>query len=71
MKKKYDFSKARRGVAVSRKGKTRITIHLDDAILEACRAQSEKTGKGCQTLINEALRKGVAQPERQLTAAAV
>lgn len=56
MKKEYDFSTARRGVAVPQKGKTRITIYLDDAVIEDFRALSAKTGKGYQTLINDALR---------------
>jgi hypothetical protein len=30
----YDFSRGKRGPAISTKGKTRITIYLDDAILE-------------------------------------
>lgn len=71
MKKEYDFSKARRGVAVPQNGKTRITIYLDDAVLEAYRAQSEKTGKGYQTLINDALRNGVDQSGQPLTTALV
>ena len=37
-------------------GKTRITIYMDDAIVSRFKAQSEKTGKGYQTLINEALK---------------
>ena len=56
MKKEYDFSKAKRGAVVPTHGKTRITIYLDDAILEQFRRESAKTGKGYQTLINEALR---------------
>ncbi len=55
MKKLYDFSKGKRGAVISITGKTRITIYLDDAILKRFKAESEKTGKGCQTLINEAL----------------
>ena len=71
MKKEYDFSKARRGAAVPQKGKTRITIYLDDEVLAAYRALSEKTGKGYQTLINDALRIGVDESERPLTTALV
>jgi uncharacterized protein (DUF4415 family) len=56
MKKVYDFSKGKRGVVVSTVGKTRITIYMDDAVLSRLRAQSEKSGKGYQTLINEALK---------------
>lgn len=39
------------------KGKTRITIMLDDAVLEAYKAQAG--GRGYQTLINETLRSGL------------
>jgi hypothetical protein len=35
MKKEYDFSKAKRGAAVSATGKTRITAYLDDAVFFA------------------------------------
>ena len=38
-------------------GKTRITIMLDDAILQAYKARAG--GRGYQTLINETLRRGV------------
>lgn len=55
MRKEYDFSKGRRGAVVRNKGKTRITIFLDDAVLKRFKALSESTGKGYQTLINEAL----------------
>ena len=55
MKKVYDFSKGKRGAVIPTTGKTRITIYMDDAILKRFKAQSEKTGKGYQTLINEAL----------------
>jgi predicted DNA binding CopG/RHH family protein len=38
------------------KGKTRITIMLDNLVLEAFREQAEKAGVGYQTLINTTLR---------------
>ena len=56
MKKEYDFSKAKRGPVVPQKGKTRITIYIDDGILKEFRKRSNKTGKGYQTMINDALR---------------
>ena len=56
MKKEYDFSKAKRGPVVPQKGKKRITIYIDDEILDEFRNRSDKTGKGYQTMINEALR---------------
>lgn len=71
MKKEYDFSTGRRGAVVAQKEKTRITIYLDDAIIERFRALSQKTGKGYQTLINEALQDQPEGDEAPLTAGAV
>ena len=56
MKKVYNFSKGKRGAVVPTTGKTRIAIYVDDAVIKRFKAQSEKTGKGYQTLINEALK---------------
>jgi uncharacterized protein (DUF4415 family) len=56
MKKEYDFSKGKRGPIISNKGKTRITIYLDDNVINAYRRISDEVGRGYQTLINEALR---------------
>lgn len=56
MKKVYDFSKGKRGAVIPTTGKTRITIYLDDGILNRFKAESQRTGKGYQTLINEALK---------------
>ena len=67
MKKGYDFSKGKRGAVIPQTGKTRITIYLDDAIVERFKSQSEKTGKGYQTLINEALNSYLGLTERALT----
>ena len=67
MKKEYDFSKARRGAVVPNTGKTRITIFVDDDTLLIFRKMSEKTGKGYQTLINEALRTHLAEADQPVT----
>lgn len=58
MKKEYDFSKGKRGpVFESPQGKTRITIRLDNDILDWFRSQAQTAGGGnYQTLINIALR---------------
>jgi uncharacterized protein (DUF4415 family) len=56
MRKEYDFSRARRGPVVPLAGKTRITIYLDDHVLEAFRDRADAAGRGYQTMINEALR---------------
>lgn len=47
----YDFSKGKRGAVNHPPGKTRITIYLDDGILKRFKAESERNGKGYQTLI--------------------
>ena len=67
MKKVYDFSKGKRGAVIPTTGKTRITIYMDDAILQRFKAQSEKTGKGYQTLINEALNSYLGLTEQPVT----
>jgi len=71
MKKMYEFSKGKRGAVVPATGKTRITIYLDDQIVKQFKAQSEKTGKGYQTLINDALQCYLTGQDRPLTAEAI
>jgi len=58
MKKEYDFSKGKRGAMVPvPPGKTRITIRLDDDVIDWFRQQVHAAGGGSyQTLINNALR---------------
>ena len=58
MKKQYDFSKARRGpVIATPRGKTRITIRIDDEVLEWFRKRVHAAGGGSyQTMVNRALR---------------
>jgi len=64
MRKEYDFSKAKRAKDVPHlarlqaeaKGKTRITIMLDNFVIEAFRELAEAEGIGYQTLINRTLR---------------
>ncbi|OFZ90456.1 MAG: CopG family transcriptional regulator [Betaproteobacteria bacterium RBG_16_64_18] len=67
MKKVYDFSKAKRGAVIPTTGKTRITIYMDDTIVSRFKAQSKKTGKGYQTLINEALKAYLGLAEQPVT----
>jgi len=71
MKKEYDFSKGKRGAVLPQIGKTRITIYLDDVVIERFKGLSERTGKGYQTLINEALRSHLEVAQPPLTAADV
>jgi uncharacterized protein (DUF4415 family) len=71
MSKAVDFSRGRKGAVLSTRGKTRITIYLDDQIIERFKALSEQTGKGYQTLINEALAAHGPESSNALTAAQV
>ncbi len=61
MRKEYDFSKGRRGAVVASPGKTRITIMLDDDVIEHFRERAEAQGTGYQTMINSALRLAMAE----------
>jgi len=66
MKKEYNFEKAKRGQVVPTKGKTRITMYIDNDILDDFRVRSENAGYGYQTMINEALREYLAKSGKPL-----
>jgi uncharacterized protein (DUF4415 family) len=68
MKKEYDFSKGRRGpILTPRPGKTRVTIRLDDDILDwFCQQVDDAGGGNYQTLINDALRSFMHQKRESL-----
>jgi hypothetical protein len=68
MRDGYDFSKARRGAVLPSPGKTRITIMLDDDVLEHFRAKAEADGVGYQTLINALLREATMRPAKRKSA---
>jgi uncharacterized protein (DUF4415 family) len=61
MHEEYDFSQGKRGAVVpTPPGKTRITIRLDDDILDWFRQEVHRAGGGnYQTLINTVLREYV------------
>lgn len=65
MKQSYDFSQGKRGRVVApepeQRGKTRITIRLDEDIVDHFLKEAEASGgdAGYQTLINQALRQFV------------
>ena len=56
MKAEYDLSAGKRGAVIPANGKTRITIWLDDDIIEAFRNRADAEGIGYQTLVNQTLR---------------
>ena len=68
MKREYNFSKGKRGADVpAAKGKTRITIRIDDDILEWFREQVDEAGGGnYQILINNALREHITRQQEPI-----
>lgn len=64
MREEYDFSNAKRvrdiphlaKLQSEEKGKTRITIMLDNDILSNFRSRAKNEGLGYQTLINQVLK---------------
>jgi len=68
MKKEYNFRGGKRGAVVSApKGKTRITIRIDDDILEWFRDQVDAEGGGnYQTMINDALREYITHQQEPI-----
>jgi uncharacterized protein (DUF4415 family) len=68
MKKEYNFKKGKRGAVIPvPKGKTRITIRIDDDILDWFRGEVEAAGGGnYQTLINNALREYITHQQEPI-----
>ena len=68
MKKEYDFSKGKRGAVMKVPGrKSRITIRIDDDILDWFRDRVDQAGGGnYQTLMNDALRRYIEHAEEPL-----
>jgi uncharacterized protein (DUF4415 family) len=68
MKNEYNFSNAKRGAVVKvSKGKSRITIRLDDDVLAWFRKQVDEAGGGnYQTLINAVLRRHIERAEEPI-----
>ena len=46
MRKEYDFSKGKRGAVLPSPGRVRITIMLDDDVIEFFRSRAESLGVG-------------------------
>ncbi len=68
MKREYDFGKGKRGAVVpTPPGKTRITIRIDDDVLDWFRAQVHAAGGGnYQSLINSSLRQSMVSRREPL-----
>ena len=67
MRAEYDFSKGKRGAVIPQKGKTRISIFIDNSVLDEFRARADKAGTGYQTMMNEALRTYLAETDQPVT----
>jgi len=68
MRREYDFTKAKRGPVVpASKGKARITIRLDEDVVQWFRQQVDQAGGGnYQSLINDALRQHIRRVQEPL-----
>ena len=67
MRAEYDFSNAERKALIPSKGKTRISIFIDNAVLDAFRSKAESAGGGYQTMMNEALKQYLSESGRPIT----
>ena len=64
MRKEYDFTRAKRAKDVPHlaklqaemAGKTRITMRVDNAVLNAFKVRAEASGGSYQTMMNDALK---------------
>ncbi|MDI6769577.1 MAG: BrnA antitoxin family protein [Anaerolineales bacterium] len=68
MKTEYDFSKGKRGaIDPTPAGKTRITIRLDNDVIEWFRqVVTERGGGNYQTMMNDALREYIQRQQEPL-----
>ncbi len=68
VRKEYDFSRGKRGPVLSvAKGKTRVTIRLDQDVVEWFREQVDAAGGGnYQSLMNQALREFIKRSKEPL-----
>ena len=67
MRAEYDFTKGKRGAVIPQRGKTRISIFIDNSVLDELRTRAEKAGTGYQTMMNDALRKYLSETDRPVT----
>lgn len=61
MREEYDFRDGERGAVIPRLGNTRITIYVDNDVLERFRERAEGSGSGYQNVMNQALREYLAR----------
>ena len=68
MRKEYDFSRGKRGPVLNvAKGKTRVTIRLDQDVVDWFKEQVDAAGGGnYQSLMNQALREFIKRSKEPL-----
>lgn len=71
MKKEYNLRNGKRGQIVPQKGKTRITMYLDNDVIEEFRNRADAAGHGYQTMINDALRQYLEKSGETLNEAVI
>ena len=71
MRASYNFSGAKRGAVAETRGKTRITIWIDDEVLSSFRERAGAAGKGYQTLINDTLKAAIDEKAAPVTLSAL
>ena len=67
MRAEYDSSKGKRGAVIPQRAKTRISIFIDNSVLEELRVRADRTGTGYQTMMNDALRKYLSESDQPIT----
>jgi hypothetical protein len=67
MRAEYDFTKGKRGAVIPQKGKTRISIFIDNAVLDEFRTRADRSGTGYQTMMNDALRRYLSETDHPIT----
>jgi uncharacterized protein (DUF4415 family) len=60
-------AKGKRGAVIPQKGKTRISIFIDNCVLDEFRTRAEKAGTGYQTTMDDALRKYLSETDQPVT----
>ncbi len=64
MNPKYNFLNGKGGSSPPQKGKTRISIYVDETVLHEFQARADKSGTKYPSLMNEALRSFLAKQSK-------
>src|SRR2546422_10712255 len=67
MRAEYYYYQGTRCEVTTQKGQTRISIFIDNHVLDEFRARAQKSGTGYQTMMNDALRKYLSETDQPVT----